>query len=266
MLTPEERFLWVDLTYPIRAIYLPSTFSAYPQKKAAEMKILAYEARMALGYGQKLNPPAQQPTANVPKERNAVGWIPEYTVGELEIQQNPELGLSYQPTWTARLDIQQLALALHFITLFKAGGVELIKTWQASGAAAREAELGDSVYIKHADVINLQEGTTMKEKPIKAEVDWLKEVVENFVGVGLGLIPYVGPFLAMGQGKVPHYRFKSGLEADHGQPVYVGEDGEGAQQEPFPKQKEKTTEADQWTMDPDEAHWGGNIELFDKAK
>jgi hypothetical protein len=31
--TKEERFFWIDLTYPIRAIYIPCAFSAHPQYK-----------------------------------------------------------------------------------------------------------------------------------------------------------------------------------------------------------------------------------------
>ncbi|KAH8428223.1 uncharacterized protein LDX57_005926 [Aspergillus melleus] len=30
---PKERFLWVDLTYPIRGIYMPSAFHGFPLKK-----------------------------------------------------------------------------------------------------------------------------------------------------------------------------------------------------------------------------------------
>ncbi|KAF7908139.1 uncharacterized protein EAF01_003894 [Botrytis porri] len=32
--TKEERFFWVDLTYPIRAIYIPCAFNAHPQYKS----------------------------------------------------------------------------------------------------------------------------------------------------------------------------------------------------------------------------------------
>ncbi|KAH8435341.1 uncharacterized protein LDX57_012970 [Aspergillus melleus] len=364
MPTPEERFLWVDLTYPIRGIYLPSAFYAMPQQKYKdwtryvqlkffhnsltlktytrvdlherylEVQRRVQAAQYAWQHGEKLEFPPQEKTVkepDVPEEPNLPGLAPEFTIGELNIPKDRELGLGYQPRWTARFDIQQLALALHvpsemrdekyldtyqFITLFNSGDVDSIKAWQMT--KAREVELSD--HIKHADVINLQEGTDMKERPTKADFDWLRESLRNLIGVGLGLIPYVGPFLSMGfdavmdyldnpaawgvknelklgtqakaqamksasdilkfyrKGKIPHIPFKSGLgEGEGRQPVYVGEKGqeaEGAQQEPFPMPEENKTETDQSTVGPDEirwvdsdeAYWGGNLELFDKAR
>ncbi|PLB55785.1 hypothetical protein P170DRAFT_422293 [Aspergillus steynii IBT 23096] len=355
MPTPEERFLWVDLTYPIRGIYLPSAYHAMPQQKYQdwtryvhlkffhnsltlktykrvdltdkyrESEARAREAQLAIQSGEQPKARPQVETVkepDVPEESNLIGFTPEFTVGELHIPKDRELGLGYRPTWTARFDVKQLELALHvpsemrdekyldtyqFITLFNAHDVDSIRPWQTT--QARVGELSDQ-YIKNADVINLQEGTDMKERPTKADVDWLKEVVKNVIGVGLGLIPYVGPFLSMGydatmdyldnpeawgaknelklgtqakaqaiksasdilefyrKGKVPHIKFKSRLEeGDDRQPVYVGEDGQGAGviQVPPTQPKESKAEDDNW-VDMDEAYWEGNIEVFDKAQ
>ncbi|KAI9040152.1 uncharacterized protein KD926_008597 [Aspergillus affinis] len=250
MPTPEERFLWVDLTYPIRGIYLPSAFYAMPQQKYKEwtryiqLKFFhnsltlktytradfyggylknqsrAQAVQYAAQHGEQLSFPSREKTVkepDVPEEPNLPGMATEFTVGELKIPKDRELGLGYQPTWTARFDIQQLALTLHvpsemrdekyldtyqFITLFNSGDVDFIQPWQMT--KAREVELSDQ-YIKHADVINLQESTDMKERPTKADFDWLRESVRNLIGVGLGIIPYVGPFLSMGYDAVMDY-------------------------------------------------------------
>ncbi|KAK1147632.1 hypothetical protein N8T08_000974 [Aspergillus melleus] len=311
MPAPEERLLWVDLTYPIRGIYLPSAFYAMPQQKYEDwtryVQLKFFQNSLILKtytrqHGEKLEFPPQEKIVkepDIPEESNLPGLAPEFTVGELNIPKDRELGLGYQSKWTARFDIQQLALAFHvpsemrdkkyldtyqFITLFNSSDVDSIKPWQMT--QAREVELSDQ-YIEHAD---------------------LRESLRNLIGVGLGLIPYVGPFLSMGfdavmdyldnpaawgvkkelklgtqakaqamrsasdilkfyrKGKIPHIPFKSGLEEGEGrQPVYVGEEGQkagGAQPEPSTIPDEKKTGADQSTVGPDEVRWVDSDEAY----
>ncbi|KAL4963167.1 uncharacterized protein BDV14DRAFT_202207 [Aspergillus stella-maris] len=245
MPTPEERFMWVDLTYPIRGIYLPSSYAAFAQEKYRkwaryvfvkfnqnDVKLKTYTryndpsllagfnyAAASLFKGSNSKPkPATVPEPDAPPSKVPTPFALEFTVGELEVKQDDKYGLSFQPTWTARFDIKQLELALHvpmerrapefketydFIALFDSKHVDTIDWWEKN--KRREIEMGDGTYIKLADAVSKHEGIKMKEEKTEADEDWLKNIVTSLIQAGLGLIPYVGPFLSMGFEAVSEY-------------------------------------------------------------
>ncbi|KAL4923592.1 uncharacterized protein BDV17DRAFT_234777 [Aspergillus undulatus] len=244
MPTPEERFLWVDLTYPIRGIYLRSSYAAFGQKRYRkwaryvfikfnqnDVSLKTYELHNDLtalsglfGWGSSLSSSGTNeskpkvPTVPEPDVPEPTNFQNKYKVGELVIKHDEKYGLGFQPTWTARFDIKQLEMVLHvpierrakefqdsyqFISLFEAKNVDHIQSWQMT--RRRETEMRDNTYIKLADAISKHEGIQMKEDNTEADTDWLKIIVTSLINAGLGLIPYVGPFLSMGFDAVSEY-------------------------------------------------------------
>ncbi|KAH8428224.1 uncharacterized protein LDX57_005927 [Aspergillus melleus] len=90
-----------------------------------------------------------------------------------------------------------------YIVLFAAQDVDSIETWQKS--QAKESTMGDKTYIKLADMTSKHEGIRMEESKTDGDTDWLNVAISTFVGIGLGLVPYVGPFLALGFDAVNDY-------------------------------------------------------------
>ncbi|KAL4957603.1 hypothetical protein BDW69DRAFT_191466 [Aspergillus filifer] len=245
MPTPEERFLWVDLTYPIRGIYLPSSYAAFRQEKYRkwaryvflkfnqnDVKLKTYTryndlsllGGIGFSAGMLLPNSKAKPKPKTVMEPDAPGphlqypFAAEFTVGELNIKHDEKYGLGFQPAWTARFDIKQLELVLHvpierrapefqesydFIALFDSKHVASIEWWQST--LRREVEMGTSTFIELSKAVSTHEGIKMKEEKTEADEDWLKNIVTSLIQAGLGLIPYVGPFLSLGFDAVSEY-------------------------------------------------------------
>ena len=244
MPTAKERFLWVDLTYPIRGIYLPSAHVAFPQADYRNMARYAFlnfrnKKTVTLKTYQQQSVPIGifSPMASV-IQRDLNQKLPDgvsepdmpdgvlsdiekvfrkFEEGELKIEVDDTVGWGFQPHWTARFDIKRLEQVLHvpmdardkefydtyqFVKLFNASSIETLKTWQS---VVKQIEMGDDKYIKLADVVSKHTGVQMEESKTEGDVDWMKEVVKNLITAGLGLIPYVGPFLSLGAETVADY-------------------------------------------------------------
>ncbi|KAL4790939.1 hypothetical protein BDV19DRAFT_393551 [Aspergillus venezuelensis] len=133
---------------------------------------------------------------DVPEQTRA--FTPSFAVGELNIEQDEEYGLGFQPTWTARFDIKQLALILHVPMQHR------LPEFQSSYdfIALFESKQG---FIKFDDAVSNHEGIRMKEEKTEADESWLKNIVTSLIQDGLGLIPYVRPFLSLGFEAVSEY-------------------------------------------------------------
>lgn len=242
MPTAKERFLWVDLTYPLRGIYLPSAYVAFPQedyRNKARYAFLNFTSKKttALKTYEQIPTTLFNPLASLDSLGDATppkgvsepdlpdGVLNEiekafrkFKEGELKIEVDETTGWGFQPHWTARFDIKKLEQVLHvpmdsrdkafhdtyqFVKLFNAKSVDTLEKWQLS--KVNKSEMDDDKFIKLSDVVSKHLGIEMKEEKTEGDVDWMKEIVKNLITAGLGLIPYVGPFLSMGADAVAEY-------------------------------------------------------------
>lgn len=245
MPTATERFLWVDLTYPIRGIYLPSAHVAFPQegyRNMARYAFLNFRRKKTVTLKtyelQHVSPDFFNPMSTLeqgfsrPKLPEGVSepdmpdgvlsalekTFRKFKESELKIEVDDTTGWGFQPHWTARFDIKRLEQVLHvpmdsrdkeFYDTY-----QFVKLFNASSvdtletwqmSVVKEIEMGDDKYIKLGDVVSKHTGVQMEESKTEGDVDWMKEIVKNLITAGLGLIPYAGPFLSLGAETVADY-------------------------------------------------------------
>ncbi|KAE8148148.1 hypothetical protein BDV25DRAFT_142074 [Aspergillus avenaceus] len=237
MPTADERYLWVDLTYPFRGIYFPKRQIAHPKytdwcmysrisvtRRTVTLKTFANPRPPPLGRFEKDQTVKEKfpgPATNLPDKREREAFrkeldkspqppptLPDEKLqeGTLTITPDRWTGWGVRPEWTARFDVKHL---MNILSLppdwlkeeFKDpfGQIELYD--------CRYVDLiGDETYTMNHDdhgldlikVINNEYGTEVKYDDHDFDPNWVVKTIGGLALVGVSLIPGYGPILAFG--------------------------------------------------------------------
>ncbi|KAF4240938.1 hypothetical protein CNMCM8980_001030 [Aspergillus fumigatiaffinis] len=126
-LRTKKEFLWVDLTYPLRAIYIPIDWKGeiftYSYFELCDADLETYKFvppwENEESVTEKLSLPKrrrnQQKAEDFSTDHNANDcrrppwqWPPRFKTGQRELRRHPDLGWGVHGEWTARFDIAEL--------------------------------------------------------------------------------------------------------------------------------------------------------------
>jgi hypothetical protein len=230
MPSPEERYLWVDLTYPLRAIYFPQRHIAQPRYPGfcVYSRLSFTECDIVL---KKFRIPRPPPLGSYEKERicddrevrgpkrrkvyqelsdlpKAPPTLPgeQLREGSLPIHPDKWCEWGVQPQWTARFDVKNL---MHILTIPRE---YLLKEYQDPFDQivlydCRCVDLiGTGTFTMNPDdhgvdilrVINTEHGVDVEYKSSGFDQFWVVKTIGGLALVGVSLIPGYGPVLAFG--------------------------------------------------------------------
>lgn len=184
-----DRYLWVDLTYPLRGIYIPKMHVALPQyKHMCRYSRLKFTAR------------------------NEVTLKTDTKVGHLEIKPDRTWGWGVRAEWTARINTFDLAVVLTLpermikeeyrdpyasVMLFPSSTVVLKKDGREKKDDREDENMNPGNVIDLADLLSKQEGIPLQYATNEHDPHWFIKTIAGIAAVGAGCIPVIGPLLSV---------------------------------------------------------------------
>ncbi|KAE8155261.1 hypothetical protein BDV25DRAFT_135009 [Aspergillus avenaceus] len=183
--TKEERYLWVDLTYPLRAILIPRQHIADPKYyknycRYLRLDFTARNATMKSAKGEKV------------RFETDVTW-----------------GWGVRAEWTARIDILRLYMVLLFAhrkeVLSKAfrDPYKLIELHDSFSIDLKrrgpgEADMNTDNIVQYDKLVSVSTGGRFKYEGDDFDHLWGAKCLTGIISAGLSCIPVYGPLLSIG--------------------------------------------------------------------
>ena len=178
MPTLEEQFLWIDLTIPVRAIYFPLAW-----KCADRFEHLCSYLMLDFRQG-------------VMRVYHETGWV--------DRQLNLTRGIGPQQGHMVRIDVpgiyELLAIPRHERAPGKAvthpGRLIELKNSGPCAGRTTESFMGLTNWVDLVDIVNAHHGVNLQYTPTTHQ-PWVANMIRGFAAVAIGLIPGIGPLLAL---------------------------------------------------------------------
>jgi hypothetical protein len=237
MPTPEEKYLWVDMTYPLRAVYFPKLNIASPRDKDmcvySRLNLLKYTVTLKTYAIDR--PPPQGPLMednswaraklrqreierrkkNGYAEEDPAKTLPNDRLqeGSLEIKPEGFLGWGIKPQWTVRFDVEVLMHILSlpesllkpeysdpykFVALFDCRWIDLADGIESFTMNTVPSGGNDSYTLDYLKVVEDEKVMRLSYTRSDFDSNWVAKTFGGLFLAGVSLIPVYGPIAALG--------------------------------------------------------------------
>ncbi|KAL9629014.1 MAG: hypothetical protein Q9204_005522 [Flavoplaca sp. TL-2023a] len=223
--TKEEGKMYLDLTFPIRGIFFPLAQNAGPRYEVMckyarlDFKRLAvkipYDITEEEDRLQRSVQKSLMSHIGMPMDDEAKGVVQDSSLDSSEgplpldehnalcLQRDVEFGLNYQPEWTIEFDVVPLVILLaiprndrkpddnpyRYLKAIRALSLRDLSSVTLS------TDMEDGNYADLANVLKITQGVSF-EYAKDTDYNFLPDLLNGLVTIGLSCIPVVGPLLA----------------------------------------------------------------------
>lgn len=188
MPTKEEKYLWMDLTFPVKAIRFPLCHEAAEEyRNMATYVQLDFKRRDITLKATDLG--RHCPT----------GWT--------TFRRNPKMGFNYHYCYTIKFDVLQLLELLVLPRRDRKQGLdpysylEVFYAWNISATKAettvKDSGMQPENIVDLIKLFNTEQGTSVSWDKSSENRNFITNVIVNLAQVGAAMIPYVGPLLVI---------------------------------------------------------------------